>query len=147
MCGTYVDRRIEKEVLRVWPSHLRGCTPHPGVVMAIEAIHSFLVTPSKNVDEPPELGGTVLPLKGKLYDMLSGIYVKSGTECRIEIAFNPDSSGSQQNDARDTLLKYVASPSVNTARAIAKRLQSVTTHRSGSDFSSSSSGRKIQSTR
>lgn len=98
--------------------------------MPIQAIHSFLVTPSKQAANPPKIGGAKLPLKGKLYDMLAGVYDKSETECRIDIAFN-HTDGKQQNDARDLLLKYVASPSLDAGRAIATRLQSVTDNRSG----------------
>lgn len=99
--------------------------------MAIEAIHSFLVSPSKDVAEPPEIGGTELPLKGKLFNMLAEIYAKSDTECRIDIAFNHDGNGNQRNEARDLLLAYTATPSLDVGRPIAKRLQSVTTKRSG----------------
>src|SRR5687768_14057476 len=108
-------------------SHLSGLG---AIGMAIEAIHSFLVAPSKHVENPPEIGGTALPLKGRLYGMLAGVYDKSQSECRIEIAFN-HTNGKQQNDARDLLVKYVESASVNSGRAIAARLQGVTDKRPG----------------
>jgi hypothetical protein len=99
--------------------------------MAIEAIHSFLVYPSKNVDKQPDIGGTTVALSGKLFDMLSDVYAKSESECRIDIAFTPAANGKQQNDARDLLLAYVQLPSLETGRDIAKRLQIMTDKRPG----------------
>ena len=62
--------------------------------------------------------------------MLRGIFDAAETECPIEIIFTPTTSGAQQNDCRDTLLQYVRSPRIENGRALAARLQAVTTHRS-----------------
>jgi hypothetical protein len=98
--------------------------------MAIEAIHSYLVTPSKHTEECPEIGGTELLLSGRLFQMLAGVYDKSESECRIEIAFTP-TDGKQQNNARDLLLQYLKSPSLSAGKAIAASLQNVTDMRPG----------------
>src|SRR4051794_29019013 len=99
--------------------------------MSIAAIHSFLVHPSKNDEKPPEIGGTELVLKGKLFEMLAGVYAKAEHECRIDIAFNHNSKGEQQNPARDLIVQYVTTPTLDNGREIATRLQTCTTRRSG----------------
>lgn len=101
--------------------------------MSITALHSYLVFPSKSLkeNEKPSVGGTKLNLEGKLFDMLRGVYEKSDTECTIDIAFRHAADGNQQNDCRDLLVRYVEKPSLPGGRAIAERLQGVTTNRSG----------------
>ena len=99
--------------------------------MPIEHIHSFLVHPAKSEDDQPEISGTQIPRRGKLYEMLRDVYRRSPDECKIEIVFRPDAQGRQANECSANLLTYTARPSLPSGRAIAGRLQRVTTRRSG----------------
>lgn len=99
--------------------------------MALERVHSFLAHPSKNDAEQPSIGGTNVPRVGQLWKMLSDVFDRASSECDIDIVFQPDDEGSQQNKCRDLLVGYVARPTVTNGRRIAERLQTVTTHRSG----------------
>ena len=81
--------------------------------MAIEAIHSFLVTPAKNVDKTSEIGGAALPLVGKLFDMLAGVYAKSEKECRFDIAFNPPVNGTCSFSLTDTIGRLITEGNVD----------------------------------
>lgn len=99
--------------------------------MNITDIFSFLVHPAKGLEEQPAIGGTRVPLNGNLFQMLSSLFSRSDNECNIEISFNPNEDGEQQNDCRDEILILLKEPSMKHARALASRLQSVTTNRSG----------------
>ncbi len=99
--------------------------------MSIESIHSFLVHPSKHDETPPEISGTPIPRQGRLYEMLTEVYNRAPVECNIEIIFQPDDDGRQRNERRDILVAYAENPSVEHGRAVAEKLQEVTTHRSG----------------
>ena len=99
--------------------------------MAISALHSFLVQPAKGEATQPSIGGASLEKSGRLFSMLSGVYEKSESECGIDISFNHNSDGTQQNDCRDVLTTYVDKPTLTHGKKIAERLQSVTTKRSG----------------
>jgi hypothetical protein len=99
--------------------------------VSITQIHSFLVHPAKNEAERPEIRGTRLPRSGKLFQMLMDLYATAEAECDIDIVFRPEPDGRQVNECRDVFLRYVRDPSINNGRAIAARLQNVTTHRSG----------------
>lgn len=98
--------------------------------LTVEHIHTFLVHPRKGAAQPAQTGST-LPLNGKLFNLLDGIYEKASEECDIDISFNQGSDGKQQNACRTLIISYVAKPSLHLARKIAERLESVTTHRSG----------------
>lgn len=106
------------------PAHEKG-------VMPILHAHSFLVHPGKNEDPQPDISGAAVPRRNAVFDMLSKVYEGSRRECDIEIAFKPSEAGRQENPMRDLLLAYHDNPSVPTGRAVAERLQTVTTHRSG----------------
>jgi hypothetical protein len=99
--------------------------------MNLKVCHSFLVQPGKSLEEQPVISGTAVPNSGSLYRMLSELFARAPNECDIEVVFRPDENGQQQNACRDLLEKYARSPSVTAGRAIAERLQGVTTHRSG----------------
>lgn len=99
--------------------------------MPITAIYSFLVHPSKNEEDPPQIGGTSIRLNGRLYEMLRGVYERASDECKIEIVFTPNEDGDQINPCRDELLAYLFRPDEDNGRTIATRLQEVTTNRSG----------------
>ncbi|HWW87218.1 MAG TPA: hypothetical protein VNZ26_26655 [Vicinamibacterales bacterium] len=62
--------------------------------------------------------------------MLDDIYDKSETECSIDISFNKAPDGTQQNDCRDLILAYAQHRRIDDGRALARRLQDVTTNRS-----------------
>jgi hypothetical protein len=99
--------------------------------MPITRIHSFLVRPAKNIAIQPRVGGTRVPLDGKVFDLLAALYDKADADCKIDIVFKPNEAGQQINATRSMLLRYAEQRSMATARSIAARLQSVTTRRSG----------------
>lgn len=99
--------------------------------MPLEHVHSFLVHPSKSDEEQPAIGGTSVLLSGKLAKMLSQVYERAPKECDIDIVFRPDAEGRQQNESRDSLITYAERPTIPNGRAVASRLQAVTTNRSG----------------
>jgi hypothetical protein len=99
--------------------------------LPITRIHSFLVRPSKGVAPQPRIRGTRVPLEGKVFDLLAGLYDKAETDCKIDIVFRPNEAGEQINATRNVLMRYAEQSSIVTARSIAARLQSVTTRRSG----------------
>lgn len=72
-----------------------------------------------------------MPSGGQLYEMLTHIFDRAPSECDIEIVFRPTADGKQQNDCRDAMLSYARKPGVVSGRGVARRLQEVTTHRSG----------------
>jgi hypothetical protein len=100
--------------------------------MAIVAIHSFLVHPGKNADDVPPISGTRVSRgeANRLVQMLEDIYNKSEAECTIDISFNHAANGTQQNDCRDLIIAYAEHRRIEDGRAIARRLQDVTTNRS-----------------
>lgn len=97
--------------------------------MQVTEAFSFLVHPSKNADTQPEVGGTTLRLEGQLFDMLQKAFDKADEECAIDIAFESD--GNQSNEVRTEVIELLRQRSLEEARALARRLQRVTTHRSG----------------
>jgi hypothetical protein len=99
--------------------------------MPIQTGHSFLVHAGKNEETQPPIIGAKLPTAGKLFGMLSGLYDGAMRECDIGIAFRPSDDGTQENLCRTILLDYLGGHRIDTARKIAARLQTVTTHRSG----------------
>lgn len=99
--------------------------------MTIERIHSFLVHPAKNVEEQPAISGAQIPLRGSLYNMLNGVFSKAPQECDVDIVFRPDNEGQQNNVCRNLVVAYAQRPLIENGRKLAKRLQSVSTNRSG----------------
>jgi len=99
--------------------------------MSISRIHSFLVHPRNDENKPADIGGVEVPHIGRLFEMLSRLDTGAESECDIDIMFSPQEDGTQQNDCRDLLLKYLAKPSVPAGLAVAERLQASTTKRSG----------------
>ena len=99
--------------------------------MPLQDIYSFLVHPAKGIEEPPLISGVLVPKSGKLLEMLDRLYKRAEIECTIDILFSPDATGKQKNPCRDVLLAHLQQPSMAKARAIAERLQGVTTNRSG----------------
>ena len=99
--------------------------------MPIDRVHSFLVHPSKHEEEQPEISGSQLARRGQLYAMLTGVFDRAPSECDIEIVFQHNDRGEQQNECRDLLVAYAEEPTLPNGRLLAGRLQSVSTHRSG----------------
>jgi hypothetical protein len=99
--------------------------------LSVEHIHTYLVHPGKGSEAPPQIGGAEVPLAGKLFSLLDGVYAKSDRECNTDISFNPSTDGKQQNPCRDLILKYLSGPTIDRGRHIAERLEKATTHRSG----------------
>jgi hypothetical protein len=99
--------------------------------MQISSIFSFLVRPSKNEKNQPDIGGTKIPLDGNLYYMLLTVFERAAEDCNIEIAFTPSVDGTQFNQRRSDIIDLIKNRDIDHARTLAKRLQSVTTKRSG----------------
>ena len=99
--------------------------------MDLDSIHSFLIHPGKNLEEPPEISGTVVAHAGRLFDMLKKVFDNAEEECPHDIAFSPDEDGQQQNKCRNSILAYLKKSDLVHGRLLAKRLQAVTTNRSG----------------
>jgi hypothetical protein len=99
--------------------------------LPIEHIHTYLVHPGKGDSKTPSLGGTDVPLEGKLYRLLDSIYARADEECDIEISFNHRSDGKQQNPCRDLITTYLQGPTLVRGQSVATRLQLTTDRRSG----------------
>jgi hypothetical protein len=99
------------------------------LLLPVEHIHTYLVHPGKGSTDTRQIGGTELPLKGKLFSMLGSIY--SNGECNIDISFNNAPDGSQKNLCRDLVVDYVGGPTLIRGRRLAEKLEKVTTLRSG----------------
>lgn len=97
----------------------------------VDLIHSYIVRPEKNIEELTPLVGVAIQSGGALFTQLRAVYDAANDECDIAIQFNPGPDGTQQNDARDALIKYIAAPSLPLADVIADRLRICTTRRSG----------------
>jgi hypothetical protein len=87
--------------------------------------------PGKAADEASRIRGNSLALDGKMFSLLSAIYLDSDRDCPIEIWFNQREDGTQQNPCRDLIVAYLGEPTVPRGRQLAERLEKVTTHRSG----------------
>ncbi len=98
--------------------------------MPIVNAHSFLVHPGKNDEDQIEIGGVAIRPGNRVFTMLSALYEQADDECDIDIVFR-HKNGVQQNDCRDLVVAYAQDPNIENGRAIADRLQRVTTHRSG----------------
>ena len=115
--------------------------------MAISKIHSLLVHPGRGLETGPRIGGTTVPLDGKLGEMLSDTYERAPQKCDIEIVFSPDDNGRQKNPCRDEMVRYARRPGLPAARKIAQRLQTATTNRSGLGLLFLMSGKQSSATR
>jgi len=109
-------------------------TINPGVQggsngVPLAHIHTYLVHPRDK--QEAQAGGTEVPLKGQLFDLLNEVYRKSDAECDIDIAFNPSGEGVQENAIRALVLQYLTQPNLENGLAIAGALKAVTTNRSG----------------
>ena len=96
----------------------------------LTTIHSFLVHPDKH-NQPSQIRGAPVPNSGKLFELLRDVFDHSDRECSHDIAFDPSSDGTQQNECRDLVVGYLKQPTIDSGRTIAHRLQKVTTGKSG----------------
>jgi hypothetical protein len=94
-------------------------------------IHAYLVHPRKGSKGPRRIGGTNVPLQGRLFNLLNDVYVKSDHECDTDISFNQSADGRRHNECRSLITAYLSGPTIARGRRIAERFESVTTHRSG----------------
>jgi len=78
-----------------------------------------------------ELPGTVVPLSGKLYEMLCGVFNKSEAECTIPIRFRMSEEGKQTNQVRSDLTSVLSEPTLESGMVLAQRLGSATPNISG----------------
>lgn len=98
--------------------------------MKIDRIISFLTYPGKHAEKQPEIGGATIPKKGKLFNMLSGLFNSSESDCTIPIIFLPEDE-SQKNSVRDEIVQLATSKNSDDGRVLAQRLQLATTEKSG----------------
>lgn len=87
--------------------------------------------PRKGSDTDRQINGTAVPLRGRLFELLDGIYSRAEQECEIDIIFKPTDDGVQQNSCRDLICTYLGDPTLMIGRAIAERLETQTDKRSG----------------
>jgi hypothetical protein len=99
--------------------------------MPVQQLHTFVVHPRKGEVGGAQVNGTALRLDGKMFELLSNIYVKSEQESDVEITFTPAVDGKQQNDCRDLICAYLNAPTLTHGRRIAERLERNTDGRSG----------------
>lgn len=99
--------------------------------MSLATAHSFLVQPGKGLQEQPVISGTAVVSSGALFRMLSDLYDRAPGECDVDIIFQPDEDNNQWNECRDLLEQYARSQTEEAGRQVARRLQEVTTNRSG----------------
>jgi hypothetical protein len=97
----------------------------------IQQIHTYLVHPGKSGAADRQVNGTAVPLRGRLFDLLDGIYSRAEQECEIDIIFRPTDGGVQQNSCRDHICAYLGDPTLVIGRVIAERLETQTDKRSG----------------
>jgi hypothetical protein len=95
--------------------------------MQITSIFSFLVHPGKNVEEQPDIGGAKIPLQGKLFSMLSDVFVEALLDCKLDIMFK---TTDQNNECRNDIINIIRKKDLSCARILAERLQKVTDGRS-----------------
>jgi hypothetical protein len=98
--------------------------------VAITRIISYLVPAAKGEEEVPDIQGTVVPLRGKLFAMLEKVFDRSDTECDIPIAFRA-TDGQQSNDVREEIVAFAQEHTMVAGRALARRLSGHTNSRSG----------------
>ncbi|MDO6421551.1 hypothetical protein [Saccharophagus degradans] len=98
--------------------------------MKIDKIISFLTYPGKHAEEQPEISGATIPKEGKLFNMLSGLFDSSESDCNIPIIFLTEDD-SQNNSVRDEVVKLATSKSIGDGKILAQRLQLATTEKSG----------------
>jgi hypothetical protein len=98
--------------------------------VSVQHIHTFLVHPGKGLTTKAQIVGTAVALSGNMFNLLDGIYAKSDRECDVDITFSPTADGQQQNDCRDLIIAYLASPDLPRGRKIAERLAAHTDGRS-----------------
>ena len=94
-------------------------------------IYSYLVTHGKGDSSPVAIAGTDIPLHGPMFLMLNGIFDGNGRDTKIPICFKMSEEGEQNNPVRDDLIAFLKKPSIEAGTVLAKKLQDVTTARSG----------------
>ncbi|WP_440957779.1 hypothetical protein ACFELO_10820 [Oceanicaulis sp. LC35] len=99
--------------------------------MTIKSIHSYLVPAYKGKEGEPIINGASVPLSGKLYELLRGIYERVNKDCKIDISFNISDDGTQFNAIRELLISHLSESSELSGNMIAKKLAISTTNRSG----------------
>jgi hypothetical protein len=99
--------------------------------MIITHIVSFLVSPGKNVVNPPIVKGSLIPLNGNLFNMINEIFIRSDDECDIAIRFEPEDNGVQNNEIRNFLISFINNPSIDSGKILAERLRDNTNNISG----------------
>lgn len=90
-----------------------------------------MVHPHKGDPDAKTINGSIVPLEGKMFGLLSDVYDKADKECDIDITFNPSAEGKQVNACRDIIRTFAKNPTVDTGREIAFRLRNATDGRSG----------------
>jgi hypothetical protein len=93
-------------------------------------MHTFLVHPTKGVEDPDPIGGSTIALNGQMFQLLRDVYDRADNECDVAISFNHRPDGDQHNDCRDLLIAYARAPHLARGRHIAERLAACSDKRS-----------------
>lgn len=97
----------------------------------ISKIFSYLIYPGKGTNEAPEIAGAALDLSGPVFKMMKTIYENADSECKIPICFVMNEQGEQKNLVRDEIMTFINESTKKNCEVLARRLQSVTTTKSG----------------
>jgi hypothetical protein len=101
--------------------------------MEISSIFSYLILPGKNIENPPQIKGTTVPLSGQTYNLLNDLFQHAESDCDIPICFIVKENEQQrQNEVRTQILNFIRSLSYEDGIELARRLQRVTTKKPGS---------------
>jgi hypothetical protein len=93
--------------------------------------HTCLVHPGRQTSSVVKIIGKELAGDGPLHDLLAKIFHAAPESRDFEVTFRKSSDGKQSNPVRDLIIAYQSTPSLETARKIAERLQGATDRRSG----------------
>lgn len=99
--------------------------------MSTFSAHTFLVQPGKNLSTQPDISGRELTGDGELISLLGSIFHANTSSKDFEVTFRKSDDGSQQNVVRDLVIAHQQAQSLESAQAIAARLQETTDKRSG----------------
>jgi hypothetical protein len=99
--------------------------------MEVRAIFSYLVHPGKHEKHQKDIKGTAIPREARVWTVMSDLFDDAERDCEIGIAFRPGESGKKDNPSRDDLIRFLRKHNLDNGLAIASRLQSVTTNKSG----------------
>ena len=99
--------------------------------MTMTYAYSALVHPASSAASQLPMTQAVVDPSVRLFDMLTDIFERAGSECNIDLVFTPDANGAQNNSCRAALMAFIRNPSFQTGEIVARRLQSFTPPQAG----------------